>query len=306
MMFRSFIVAFLPCLLVFGGQGLAAPCDIRPLGVAVLNDTSGFLSSPVLVEGQAGSASTSMIVDTGSEGSLIAPSLVHYLNLISDPQLRTIVRGTGGGANVMPNVIVPHLVVGSFHIGPLSIPSGVLPSWPRITPPIGGLIGGDILAQHDLWFDPVSGTFSFLESGRACGAMGPGNGWSSVPLVRRGNRAFLSVSVDQHSLLALLDSGARSRILSRSTAEKLGVKSEALERDPGGSAYGVDGHRAFYHWHRFNSFTVGDETEKNVVLTVAPLSEDVDLLLGADWFVKHEILLSWSSGHLFFRSIESK
>ena len=285
----------------------AAPCPLTPVMEAPLRNDLGFLSAPVTVAGR----TVSFIVDTGSEGSLISPWFARFMKLPEDPNALTHVSGTGGSAGVVPNVIIPSLQVGSTGFGPVSMPLGFLPSRPNITPPVEGLLGGDVLAQDVLEIDAPHGRVAMWNTpGRKTDACSveppslPGVAWQSLEAEERGHRMVLRVRLDGHDLTALLDSGARSRILSRRAAEAMGLTEDQLATDPGGTTAGVDGKESVYRWHKFHSLTIGQETEYNPVLTVSAVSEQsVDMLLGSDWFATRHVWIFYRHGRIFVHSM---
>ena len=79
------------------------------------------------------------------------------------------------------------------------------------------------------------------------------------------------------------------------------MSADVLAGDPGGINAGVDGHESTYHWHRFASLAVGAERFVRPVLTVAPIAERFDLLLGSDWFSGRDVWISYASGQVFVR-----
>ncbi len=293
---------------------VAATCAPRKQTELPLRNDLGFLSAPVAVSGK----TVSLIIDTGSEGSLISPWFAQSVNLPPDPHARTHVSGTGGSAGVVPNVIAPSLRLGDTEFGPVSLPLGVLPGRPNIHPPVEGLLGGDILGRDILEIDAPGGRMAFWSTPPGCPEVPPpqeteGEGekplhaqplrWQELKAEFRDERALLHVSLDGHDITALLDSGARSRIVSRTAAEAAGVTEDTLAIDPGGTTSGVDGRISVYRWHRFHNLTVGTETEHNPVLTVSPISENVDMLLGSDWFSTHRVWISYRQGKVFAATV---
>lgn len=96
------------CTLIIGGGasvslgGISAAyaadgCHKLVARVALRND-QGFLNIPVSVNGHA----VSMIVDTGSEGSLISPEAASLFAAQRDKSVHTVVRGTGGLGGLYP------------------------------------------------------------------------------------------------------------------------------------------------------------------------------------------------------------
>ncbi|NHN88043.1 hypothetical protein GOB81_05295 [Acetobacter sp. LMG 1627] len=296
--------------LCVAGDAKAASCPLTQIMDAPLRNDLGFLSAPVTVADR----TVSFIVDTGSEGSLISPWLARFLNLPQDPHAFTHVSGTGGSGGVVPNVIVPSLRVGNAGFGPVSMPLGFLPSRPNINPPVEGLLGGDVLAHDVLEIDAPHGRLAMWASPSktpdSCTLTPPdepAREWDELQGEETGHRIVLKVRLDGHELTALLDSGARSRILSRRAAKAIGVTDSQLDVDPGGTTAGVDGRETVYRWHHFHTLTIGRETETNPVLTVAPISEQgVDMLLGSDWFATHHVWLFYRQGRIFAAKISPK
>ncbi|OAG77622.1 Aspartyl protease [Acetobacter malorum] len=274
-------------------------CHHERIARVPLHDDQGFLNIPVEINKHA----ASMIVDTGAEGSLLSPEAAERFQVQLDPSVHTLMQGTGGMGRMVPNVVVRSLTLGGLETGPVSMPVGDLPGKPVTQPPVEGLVGGDLLSHYDVEFNVAEGwlTFWSVKSGSSACA-GPADWhviYRAVPLESAGRRVIVQVLLDDKPLRALVDSGARSRILSDKAAEKLGVSARTLAADPGGLTSGVDGHQQVYHWHRFQTFQIGQEQEKAPVLTVAPIHDSVDMLLGSDWFAAHRVWISYQTGMLY-------
>lgn len=285
-----------PASTVLAAEGL---CHHERIARVPLHDDQGFLNIPVQINGHP----ASMIVDTGSEGSLLSPEAAERFDVQLDPSVHTVMRGTGGMGRMVPNVILRSLRLGGLETGPVSVPVGDLPGKPVTQPPVEGLVGGDLLSRYDVEFNVAEGwlTFWSVKNGSAACA-GPVDWhviYRAVPLQSAGRRVVVQVLLDGMPLRALVDSGARSRIVSDKAVEKLGVTARTLSADPGGLTSGVDGHQQVYHWHRFHTFQIGQEEEKAPILTVAPLHDSVDMLLGSDWFAAHRVWISYQTGTLY-------
>lgn len=300
--FRTAVFAAL-CLAIFSARptpvAAQSVCHHERIARIPLHDDEGFLNIPVQVNRNA----ARMIVDTGSEGSLLSPDAAERFHVLLDPSVHTLMQGTGGVGHMVPNGVVRSLMLGDVEAGPVSMPVGDLPGKPATQPPVEGLVGGDLLSHYDVEFNVAEGWLSFwsVKSGSAACA-GPADWhviYRAVPLQSAGRRVVVQVLLDGKPLRALVDSGARSRILSEKAAERLGVTASILAADPGGLTSGVDGHRQVYHWHRFQTFQIGQEQEKAPVLTVAPLHDSMDMLLGSDWFAAHRVWISYQTGTLY-------
>lgn len=295
----AFCAAATPVFVTQAASAAEGLCHHERIARVPLHDDQGFLNIPVEINKHA----ASMIVDTGAEGSLLSPEAAERFQVQLDPSVHTLMQGTGGMGRMVPNVVVRSLTLGGLETGPVSMPVGDLPGKPVTQPPVEGLVGGDLLSHYDVEFNVAEGwlTFWSVKSGSSACA-GPADWhviYRAVPLESAGRRVIVQVLLDGKPLRALVDSGARSRILSDKAAERLGVSARTLAADPGGLTSGVDGHQQVYHWHRFQTFQIGQEQEKSPVLTVAPIHDSVDMLLGSDWFAAHRVWISYQTGMLY-------
>ena len=280
-----------------------AGCQLRLLARVPLRDDGGFLSIPARIDGQP----VRLMIDTGSDAGLVTPDAVQGLHLVPDPERRVLLQGTGGAGSSANVARLPSLAIGGMQLGDVSMPVGMLPGAPRLTPPVIGFLGGDVLSQFDLDIDVPGATLAFYHARLPSLACAQPPAWSgaftTIPLTLHGVRLALTATLDGHPISVLLDTGARSRILSRETALRFGVSAEALAADPGGINSGVDMREQLYHWHVFRSLTIGGETVASPTLTVAPLAagETFDMLLGTDWLAGHEAWISYATQQLFVR-----
>lgn len=274
----------------------AAQC--APAAVLRLDDVDGCLVLPGAVEGRP----TSLLLDTGAATSLVTPDLAAALRLPIDPTRHTLMQGTGGNGAVSPNVLLPSLRLGTLTVTGLSVPVGALPSFPRLDPPVGGLLGIDLLARFDAEISLPSHRLALYPADAACTPPG----WQAadtIPLLQttQDQRPAIEINLDGHPLTALVDSGARSIILAHAAALALGVPQATLDADPGGLTSGVDLRETPYHWHRFTRLRIGAETLARPVLTVSTLDEQAQMLLGAPWFATRTIFLSLASRRMLVR-----
>ena len=278
--------------------GHTADCARRLLAATPLRNTEGFLSIVAAVNDE----KFSFLLDTGADAGLLAPGIAARLALPHPTWARAHVSGTGGPGRDAPVVTMATLAIGdTLLLRDVPVPVGELPSWPAIEPPVAGLIGGDLLRQFAVEIDVAAGTLRLFAPAAASGGPARCNppwtgGFATLPCRWLGNRVVVEAELDGRPVTALLDTGARSRIGSIAAAR---VAPEVLGGEPGGLTSGVDGRESVYHWHRFGALTVGGERVAGPVLTVASLAEEVDMLLGADWFATHVVWLSYSTGFVF-------
>ncbi len=279
----------------------AGGCRRERVAAVPLRDDGGFLSIPASSRGRP----IRLMLDTGSDAGLITPQAAQALGLARDPGLRIRLQGTGGGGGSTGVARLPELAIGDLALGDVAMPVGALPGAPRLDPPVAGFLGGDVLSRFDLDLDVPAATLSLYRIELPSLACAPPPAWpqpfATVALAALGVRLWLPAMLDGRPIRALFDTGARSHLLSRASALRLGVTPEALAADPGGITTGVDLREQPYHWHRFASLRIGGETTRVPVLTVAPLSEPFDMLLGTDWLAGREVWVSYATRHIFLR-----
>ena len=245
------------------------------------------------------------MIDSGSDAGLITSDAVRRLGLAVDPDALIRLHGTGGAGRNAAVSRVRDLTIGSLSLGNVLMPVGALPGAPILTPGVVGFLGGDVLSQFDLDIDVPGRTLTIYRislPSLACATPPVWHGsFASAPLTAEGVRLFLIAELDGHPVRALVDTGARSVIVSTGAAHRAGVSSDMLAADSGGITSGVDMREKPYQWHRFASITIGGEIERSPVLTVTPLSESFDMLLGNDWIARHEVWISYATRMLFFR-----
>ncbi|WP_428391937.1 aspartyl protease family protein [Lichenicoccus sp.] len=261
-----------------------------------LRDDGGFLSVRASIAG----TPVRLMLDTGSNAGLITPNAVQVLGLRIDPGTKVAVQGTGGSAQRVAVAQAARLTLGPLVLGDIAMPIATLPAAPRLTPPVGGFLGGDVLSHFDLDIDVPRGRIALWRITPGCTPPAWLGTADSAPLVAHGDRLSLTVTLDGEKVSALLDTGARSRVVSDATARRVGVNAATLATEPGGISSGVGLAPQFYHWHRFANFTVGHAVESNPVLTVAPLDSRFDMLLGTDWLAHREVWISYAADTLFF------
>ncbi|GAJ28706.1 pepsin/retropepsin-like aspartic protease family protein [Acidomonas methanolica] len=289
---------FFLILLLFSTVARAETCRPHLVMEAPLRLDALFFSVPVMLDGH----EASMLLDTGSEGSLVTPEGAGLLKLPQDRRHLTMLEGGSGRGTLSPNLIVSSLRIGTLDLGAQSMPLGALPGLPLITPPILGLLGGNIWRGLDLELDAPHHVVRFWSTPAGCAdAPDWAGAFTTLPARRIGDRLLVPFVLDGVRGMALVDSGARSHIVSRDFAHRLGVSDAVLARDPGGVTSGVDLHARLYAWHRFGQLRLGNEVWDKPVLTVSMIQDGVDMLLGADWFARRDVWLAYASGRVFVR-----
>ncbi len=178
-----------------------------------------------------------------------------------------------------------------------------------------GLFGADFLAQADVQFDLPGKTIRLV---RPVGCKGDQEvfwreAYSDAPIsIETGPRYLTTVRVNDRPVLALIDTGADVSVLTPAVARRLGVPTEASQE----KAFGIGGHALTTAVGRLQSFQIGDETIKTTRIQVADVfrrmvrdetgtrlgayNDTVEMILGADFFRAHRVLLARSQNRMFF------
>ncbi|MUG77847.1 retroviral-like aspartic protease family protein [Commensalibacter melissae] len=275
-------------------------CSYEKIAQIPLRNIGGYIIGDFQINGQM----VSLIIDTGSEGSLISLDGASRLHLPVDPGQKTIILGSKGGSKTVQNVFIRNMHIGTYNLGSLSIPVGNLPQFPRIKPAISGLIGGDILSNFDVEFSLKTGKLNLWEvNSHSLLCMVPPF-WQEkghiTDLDKKGFRVFTKVRIDQFPLEALIDSGARSRIVALQKVKEMGIHEDELATRPGGLASSIGSKEVVYHWYQFKRFEIGGQVEIKPTLTVSPLHDEADMLIGSDWFALNKIWISYKREKLYF------
>src|SRR5262249_12280387 len=97
----------------------------------------------------------------------------------------------------------------------------------------------------------------------------------------------VSVRINDHRVTALLDTGATT-VIKRRVARRSGIEDAQMESLGRVAAGAGQGHAAAWT-ARVAKVMIGGETITNSVLEVDDADDDIDMLLGIDWFLSHRI-----------------
>jgi hypothetical protein len=246
-------------------------------------------------------APVSMLLDTGSERSIVTERTAERLRLPPDTARGSVLRGVGGTTQHSDAVVRSvrlanvELIRPPFSIGVLS-KSGVSSKL------VDGVLGSDLLRAYDLELDLDAGRMalydvrgcagSFVTWGPASQRVGLAMAYGSLP--------FFPVYVNGRALTALLDTGADRSLISARGAARLGISPEMLAADPAGFGSGVGRERVGIRLHRFDSVQVGAEVAHGRSMVVADLPPlPLDVLIGVDFVRVHRVWLSYATSQLF-------
>jgi len=175
---------------------------------------------------------------------------------------------------------------------------------------VSGVIGQNIMGPFDVEYDFANGVMRFFKA-RDCGDANlaywsAGKALSRVNIEEQGHfvqSVLVRAQVNGQSIRVKIDSGASLSYLNRRQAGYAGVQIRDNDVTSGGLVYGAYGGGIDSYLAPFASFKIGDEEIKNTRLRIADLSlgdGQGDMLLGADFFLSHRILISNTQKKVYF------
>jgi predicted aspartyl protease len=276
-----------------------AACPVEKRAELPLTVFRNFLLVPAALDG----GKVLMVVDTGAEATTVTPETVQSLGLARMGTTNRLL-GVGGMVEGAGTVRLRRIELGGMARGGLDLDVGTMPSFGATARPVAGLLGIDVLGGYDIELDlprqamtlyAVPPCPDFVPPGfsaRDGDAMQPGDG----------GLLFVSARVEGKPVRALLDTGARSTLVTSSAARGLGVTDDALARDPLVAGRGIGTTALAFRRHRFEEVRVGGVAVRDMTVNVAPLPiAGVDMLLGADWLTGRRIWISRAAGRLYQR-----
>lgn len=172
-----------------------------------------------------------------------------------------------------------------------------------------GLLGQDILGVLDVEYDLANGMVRIFKpmgcdkavlAYWATGAAGV----SMMPIARTTPlepHIYGRAVVNGLPIRVVFDTGAGRSMLKLSKALQAGAQLQADAASPDEALHGIGRRATDSYILPFSSFELGDEIIKNVRLRVAKSDfTGADMLLGADFFLSHRVLVSQSQHRLYF------
>lgn len=296
-------IALLCCaLLAPAGPAFAAGCKIGK--IAELPVTMNGLRP--MVTAKINGAEAQFIADSGAFFSLISPASAAEYKLRTQPApFHLMIEGIGGRSEAQVTTVKEFTLAGvpikdvQFVVGGSQPGAGAV-----------GLLGQNVLRIADVEYDLSNGAIRLMKpdgcnktimaywakDGEAYSVIDIA--WATSASPHTTSTAFLNGA----KLRVLFDTGAATSVLNLRAAERAGVKTDAPGVVKAGYSRGL-GSRAIRTWIApFDSFKIGDEEVQHTKLRMGELggSMDVDMLIGADFFLSHRIYVASSQHKLYF------
>jgi predicted aspartyl protease/tetratricopeptide (TPR) repeat protein len=263
--------------------------NLRPMMTAKINDHD-----------------VQLLVDSGAIYSMLSGASAAELELKTHAApFGLYVTGVGGGtAGVSIATVKVFTLAGvplhniDFLVGGTEVGSGS-----------AGLLGQNVLQMGDVEYDLAQGVIRLMKAEDCRKAQlaywaGTSQPYSVIDIEPTNRAMWHTVSsgfVNGKEIRVMFDTGAGTSFLSLQAAERAGVKPDSAGVVPGGVSYGIDRNTYMTYIAPFASFKLGDEEIKNTRLRIGDLRlQDVDMLIGPDFFLSHRIYVANSQHKLYF------
>ena len=276
-----------------------AACSLRKLAELPVSMTFAGPTVSVKING----ADARLVADSGAFFSMLTPESARRLGLPEGAIPRGfVVHGVSGRERVQASTAKQMMVADApfrnvnFLVGAGTAAFGA-----------DGLLGENFLDTLDVEYDLGAGAIRLFRN-EGCGSApliywNDGRPFSTLKMerIRFGPHDILvRLQVNGADVHAILDTGAGRSILTLPAAARAGVRPGGPEVQAAGLVAGIGAQPRATWIGRFDSFTIGQEQVPNARLLLGDLQlADADMLLGADFFLTHRVLVA-NSQHLIY------
>lgn len=175
---------------------------------------------------------------------------------------------------------------------------------------MAGLIGQNILGLQDVEYDLPHGIVRLMKTS-GCARVGLAywageKPFTSIPLEGPTGRWFKphtigAIVLNGVKMRAAFDTGAESSLVSLAAAKRAGVTPESPGVTRAGISSGLGSHRVPTWLAVFDKIEIGGEAIKHPKIRIGQVDlNDVDMLIGADFFLTHRIFVSNTNRVMYF------
>ena len=249
-------------------------------------------------------AEVRLLADSGAFYSMISPGTARELKLLTKPAPYWFsLKGIGGMTDAS------FTNVRDFTLDQIPLHNvDFLVGGSEVGQTLGGIMGRNILGLADVEYDLANGSIRLMRAS-GCGDR-PLAYWSAgrsfstldmLPDASRNPATTVDVIVNGVKLRATLDSGASTSLLFLSAAKKAGVAVEQSAATERGASSGIGRRVVTGYSAPLTDLKIGDEEIKTSRIRVLETGLDnVDMLLGADFFLSHRIYVSNARKKVYF------
>jgi tetratricopeptide (TPR) repeat protein/predicted aspartyl protease len=172
-----------------------------------------------------------------------------------------------------------------------------------------GVLGQNIFRVGDVEYDLANGVIRLMHADGCSHALlaywvKPTEPYSVIDIERATPlqpHTTATAFINGERIRVMFDTGSAMSVLKLKAAERAGVKPDSAGVVEGGYFTGIGRGATKTYLGTFSSFKIGDEEIRNTRLRFGEISVDnVDMLLGADFFLSHRIYVASSENRLFF------
>ncbi|MFC3068535.1 aspartyl protease family protein [Phenylobacterium soli] len=255
----------------------------------------------VKIDGQ----DTALTADSGAFFSMLTPGAAQRLGLSTHPLPAGMeVRGAGRTINASVATAKTMEISGSTlrHVD-------FLVGGQPLATETDGLLGQNILGVLDVEYDLANGVIRLMKAEGDCRTASLAYWSKDMPLgmmtiepqsplepALRGR-----ASINDKSIEVSFDTGAAVTLIKEPAARRLGLATKDAPFKSGGVISGIGGGMDDSWIATIGSFEIGGEQVKNTQMTVTRLTGvGSDLIIGADFFLSHRVLVARSQHRLYF------
>jgi hypothetical protein len=247
-----------------------------------------------------------MIVDTGSQTTLISAKAADELKLKDDPNaaLPRPVLGVGQTSAVLYlNVIPPVLGFGDLVFHDRSTVVASLDFGPTPEADAVGILGDDILSAYDVEFDFLGDRLTLYDEFDCSDAFLPwtGRAYFTLPFDHRNAKISIDIFLNGERTPAIVDTGNNASFVSRMTPALWGALAHEMKKTRLKSVSPFNGGTSLPNQrYQFEEIRIGDDVYENEYMKIIQVQlPGVGANLGLDYWKQRKLWISYPNGLLF-------
>ncbi len=297
---RDWLIALLLVLLAAAPPAAAATCQLQVANMAVT-----MIGLRPMVHAQINGTDVLFIADSGAFYNVLTRSATEQFNLpLEPPPFGFAMKGVGGEAQAWFTHVMTFTILGAPLHNTEFIVVANEPGEGAV-----GLLGQSVFqALGDVEYDLANAVIRLVKTHDCRNAVmaywAKSQPYSAIDIDYATPESPHTASVaylNGAKIRVLFDTGAATSLLTLEAAKRADVTSDSDGVVPAGASNGI-GRRVVKTWIApFASFRIGDEEVRNTHLRIgAGTMLDVDMLIGADFFLSHRIYVANSQHKLYF------
>jgi predicted aspartyl protease len=274
----------------------AARCGIAQRGAVAVAALGGL---PVVTV-SANEQPVTLILDTGAERTVLTAAAAKRIDAQTPRiEFQRQLHGIAGALST------GEVELRSFNIGAVAIPWRRAVVVPSVPASIEGLLGVETLSDFDIDLDMPRQRLGLYQK-QTCSTAVPAWTGSHTGIETgesRGRHLFFPLLLDDHPVVAFVDTGSQRSVLAARAAYAVGLTDAALARDRSVTLQSAAAAQVTGHLHRFSRLAIGAEVIRDPEVVVSNLQlADADMIIGMDIIGSRRLWLSYGSHKIFLSS----